>query len=205
MAAKKSAESVSAMIAQHAVNTPSVNDASLSTVANLAKQQFDAAQKINDLSEQLAEAQKTLKRISETDLPEAMRECGISTFTTTDGIVIDVKEEVAVGIPAPRKEEAFEWLTQHGFGGLIKSVIDVPFTREERKKAEKLAQQLRAKGYDVSLGSSVHYQTLKAFVKERMADTESEVEFPLDLFGAFPYTVATVKKKEAKAISRKKK
>jgi hypothetical protein len=169
------------------------SDGAISRIADLAEQQHKAAIRVAELMDDLKTANEHLEKLKTIDLPEAMREAGMEKFTTADGLEVEVKPDVKVGIPAPRREEAYNWLAEQGYGGLIKSDIDILFDREELKKAEKLADQLRKKGYEVSFNQSVHYQTLKAFVKERMADTESEIKFPLDLFGAFPYTVAVVK------------
>lgn len=177
-------------------------DNAIARVSEIAQAQFAAAVHVAELEDELKKAKQNLDLISTVDLPEAMREAGLEKFTTTDGLEIAVKPDVKCGIPAPRREEAYEWLVQNGFGGLIKSDIDVMFDREQRKKAEKLAEQLRSKGYEVTFNQSVHAQTLKAFVKERMADTESDIEFPLDLFGAFPYTVATVKPTKQRKMSK---
>lgn len=171
----------------------SVSNDSLAEVSALAKAQYDAALTVARLEDELKAAKADLRRISEEDLPEAMKACGVKKFTTVDDLDIELKEEITVGIPAPRREEAYQWLVQHEFGGLIKSELELPFNREERAKAEKLAEQLRKKGYEVEMSSSIHPQTLKAFVKERLADTESGIEFPLELFGARPYNVAKVK------------
>jgi hypothetical protein len=125
-----------------------------------------------------------------------MREVGIKTFTTTDGLVINVKPEVQVSISVANRPAAYQWLIDNGFGGLLKLDVELHFDRGDREKAEKLAEQLRKKKLDVNIHQSIHAQTLKAFAKERIADTESDIEFPLELFGARPYTVASVKLKK---------
>lgn len=169
------------------------SDETLKSISALAKAQFDQAVRVADLQDQLKTANELLTKISTIDLPEAMRAAGMESFKTTDGLEINVKGEVKVGIPDTRKEEAYKWLRDNGYGGLIKADVDVTFGRDEVKKADKLIEQLTKKGYSVTFNQGVHYQTLRSFVKERMEDTESKTPFPLDLFGAFPYTVATVK------------
>lgn len=169
------------------------SDSAVAAVSTIAKSQFDAAVEVADLEDRLTKAKQTLFRIATVDLPEAMKAAGLEKFTSTDGLEIEVKPDVQCGIPANRREEAYTWLVEHDFGGIIKSDVDVIFGRDERKKAEKLVEQLRKKGMDVTFNQSVHAQTLKSFVKERMADTESKIKFPVDLFGVFPFDKATVK------------
>lgn len=200
MAAKKKPTQVQNLMDQMAGVAAEVksSDGALARISEIAKTQFEQMVEVARLEDALKEAKKVLFTISTVDLPEAMKEAGIEEFTTTDGLEIKTKPDVQCGIPAPRREEAYEWLIKHDFGGIIKSDLELLFDREERKKAEKLAADLTKKGYTVTLNNSIHAQTLKAFVKERMADTESGIEFPLDLFGVFPYTVATVKPKKTR-------
>lgn len=195
MAAKKQTNQQALLdkMAGHTDVAVGASNSGLAEISALAKAQYEAAMNVAELEDALKEAKKTLRRISEEDLPQAMEQVGVLDFTTSDGLAITLKPDVQCSIPAPRREEAYEWLISNGFGGIIKSDLELMFDREERAKAEKLAEQLTKKGYTVTLNSSIHAQTLKAFVKERMADTEAELEFPLDLFGARPYKVATVK------------
>lgn len=182
------------MMGEHAANVQvGATDEGLALISGLAQAQYDAALKVAECEDELNEARNELKKISEVDLPEAMKQCGVKEFTTSDNLVIKLKEDVNVGISVSNKEAAYKWLVDHEFGGLIKSELDIKFGREQLEDAEELAEELREKGYDIDLSQNIHYQTLKAFVKERMADTESGVEFPLDLFGARPYQVAVVK------------
>lgn len=196
MVAKKKGKSEAAlldMMGEHAAGiTVSASNEGLALISSLAQAQYDAALKVAHLEDDLKEAKDELRKVSEVDLPEAMKECGVKDFTTTTGLKITLKEDVNVGIAAARKEEAYEWLKANGFDGLIKSDLSLHFDRDHVKDADKLVAQLSKKGYEVEFNQSVHYQTLKAFVKERMADTEQEA-FPLDLFGARPYQVAVVK------------
>lgn len=171
-------------------------DAGLALVSRLAQMQRDAELKVAAAEDALAEAKNNLKQIAEVDLPEAMREVGLETFVTEDGLEVKRKDEVECSISEANRPAAFSWLIAHQYGGLIKLDVAMHFDRGEQKKAEKLAEQLRKKGLDVNVKQTIHPQTLKAFVKERIADTESEVPFPLELFGAFPYVKATVKPKK---------
>lgn len=168
-------------------------DDTIAKISKIAKAQFDAAVRCAELEDDLKAAKANLFKIATIDLPEAMKEAGLEKFTTTDGLEIGVTKDVQCGISEARREAAYEWLVENGFGGIIKSDVDVIFGRDERAKAEKLVEQLRKKGLDVTFNQSVHAQTLKSFVKERMADTESEIEFPLELFGVFPFDKASVK------------
>lgn len=180
-------------VAEAAQNVAS--DDALATIAALAQQQYEAMLEVARAEDKLKEAKKVLMRISTEDLPTALEAAGIKEFTTKDGLKVTVKEDVTCGITEANRELAYQWLIDHDFAGIIKSEISVSFGKEELEAAEELADEIREKGYDVDFSQNIHAQTLKAFVKERMADTEVKPEdaIPLDLFGARPYSVATVK------------
>jgi hypothetical protein len=192
--ARKSSKVAEVTKKQKGVKVADVSDKGLALCASLARIQLQREQDVAAAEDALATAKEALQQVKEVDLPEAMREVGLKTFTTEDGAVVTIHPEVQVAISVANRPAAYQWLIDNGFGGLLKLNVSLHFDRGDREKAEKLAAQLIKKGIEVDVEQSVHAQTLKAFAKERMADTESELEFPLDLFGARPYTVAKIKK-----------
>ena len=101
MAKKKTNEqSLLDSMAGHTADV-SASNASLAEVSALAKQQWEAALEVARLEDALKVAKQNLRRISEEDLPEAMKQCGVKKFVTDDDLEIDLKEEITVGIAAP--------------------------------------------------------------------------------------------------------
>lgn len=199
MAAKKRNANESAlleMMGDHAEKPVAVTNEGLALVSSLIKLQFDQELKVAQLEDDLKEAKKRLSQTSEVDLPEAMKQCGVKSFVTEDNLEVELKEDVNVGISEANREPAYHWLKSHEFDGLIKSDLAMHFDKDQLEKADKLVEALRKKGYEVEVKQSIHYQTLKAFVKEQLADGERYTQddpFPMDLFGARPYQVAKVK------------
>ncbi len=165
----------------------------------------DALQRVADLSNLLIKqtmdveaAEKALERAKadklrteREDLPELLREFGLSEVKLDNGAKVTVKDEVTAAIPAARQAEAWAWLEARNYDGIIKTVVSIPFARGEAEDARHTAEELtESLGRPAELARTVHSQTLKAFVKERMAAGEA---IPFDLFGVFPYSVATVK------------
>lgn len=179
--------------AQESAKQMQATTAELTLVSNLAQIQLQRELDVARCEDALRDAKDALRQVSEVDLPEAMREVGIKTFTTTDGLLITVKPEVQCSIAVANRDAAYQWLIDNDYGGIIKVDVSVHFDSGQQERAHKFADQLTKKGADVKLEQTVHAQTLKAFVKERIADTESTVAFPLELFGARPYTKAVVK------------
>lgn len=174
----------------------SATDKGLALVSRLAQMVRDAELAVAAKEDELLNAKELLKRLSEVDLPEAMREVGLETFVTEDGLEVKRKDDVECHISEQNRPAAYAWLTNNGFGGLLKLDVSMHFDRGELAQAEKVAEQLRKKGLEVNVKQTIHAQTLKAFVKERIADVDAKVPIPLDLFGAFPFVRATVKPKK---------
>lgn len=140
--------------------------------------------------EELAAAKQKATTLSEETVPSMMQELGINELKLESGQTITIRPDVYAQIPPDRKEEAFEWLSSHGFGGLIKVDVEASFGRDEREQAVILANELQERGLNVAVEQGVHNQTLKAFIRERLAKAE---DIPLDLFGAKPVFTTKVK------------
>lgn len=143
------------------------------------------------LNEELLKATKeALRQVQEADLPMAMAEAGITAFTLEDGSGITLKDEVTASIPAKSKGEAFAWLDAHGFGDLIKTEVSTQFGRGEIAEAREIAEFLQSQGLAAEVSQSVHPQTLKAWVREQLAQGTN---VPHELFGIYEATKAIIK------------
>lgn len=151
---------------------------------------------VTALTTELQEAKEEVRRLQEDDLPELMRELGLSEIKLEDGSKISVVDEVDCNISEERRSRAHAWLAEHGFGGIIKSAVTVEFGRDEHDEALAAAEKIHeATGRAASLKEGVHPQTLKAFVKEQMA---AGVAIPQELFGVRPYSKAKLTKAKTK-------
>jgi hypothetical protein len=168
----------------------SISNNALTQIANLAKRQQEAERAVLDKENELKEAEAELKLVQEDLLPSAMAEAGMKAFTLDNGAKITIKDDVAVSVPADKKSEAYAWLRTNDFGDLIKNTVAIDFGRGEDEKAEHLKEHCQEQGISYSDKESVHAQTLKAFIKEQMANGK---DIPLELFGAFPYSKAVIK------------
>lgn len=162
----------------------------LDEIVALARQQLKLEALIADMEMALSDQKAMLRVLQEEDLPSAMKEAGLKTFTLDSGEIINIKPDFAVGIPSERREEAFDWLTAAGYGGIIKTEVTAAFGKGELEKAQKLWNELVKKKYNVGIGREVHWQTLKAFVVESIRETR---KIPMDLFGVVPTNKAIIK------------
>lgn len=166
-----------------AVVAPS--DAGKAGIAKLAARQVALAEEISILEARTKELKKDLQRVEEQDLPEAMDAIGMSEFALLDGTKISIKTFYNASITAERKEEAFTWLDENGHGGLIKTEVKTSFGRDQLEIAR--AFQEFARGFNEApvspeLDQSVHWQTLRGFVKDQI---EGGGSLPVDLLGIY--------------------
>jgi len=99
---------------------------------------------------------------------------------------------VHASIPVARKEEAFEWLRQHGLDDIIKNDVTCSFGKGQDNLAGDVVGLLEQRGFDPKTKTHVHPSTLKAFIKERVTDGKP---IDLDMFGAFIANAAEIRRK----------
>ncbi len=161
----------------------------LARVAALSRILIEREARVSTLEAELSQAKRDVLKTKREDLPELLREFGLSEIKLTDGSKVTIKEDVEARITEENKERALAWLVEHEASGLIKTNVDVKFNRGDRAAAIALAQQLSRTFDSVEVAESVHPQTLKAFVREQMAAGRA---VPFDLFSISPFSFASV-------------
>ncbi len=159
-----------------------IKDDQLKTVSNLAEYQLILENKIKQAEEDLSTLKEQYKQVSQTDLPEALAETGLSEIKLTDGSKISVQQFYNASIPKDNVDEAFAWLRNNGHADLIKNTVACSFGRGEDGDAKVLKEELTKIGVSYTEKVGVHPQTLKAFVREQV---ESGQNLPLDLLGVY--------------------
>ena len=164
----------------------------LSTLARLMVAQEDDVENTEAL---LTQKKAVLERLKRIDLPEAMRELGLSQITLDEtGEVITVHDDVSASIPEKHRVEAFAWLIKRGYDGIIRTKVSIEYSRGDHDKAIVDAQTIsQTLLRPTALDETIHPQTLRAFVRERM---EAGDAIPMELFGIHPYSEAKVKRKK---------
>jgi hypothetical protein len=168
-----------------------IQDNSLSSIADLAKEALAIEASIEDLEKVLSERKELLRNLTEERIPDALKEIGMAKFQMTDGSVIEVKPFYSASIPADRRGEAYEWLRAHGYDDIIKNTVSVQFGRGEDDAAGELINTIRQQGLLPDQAEKIESQTLKAWVREMV---EQGTEFPTDLFGAYTGFKAKIKR-----------
>jgi|TARA_R100001460_G_scaffold45993_1_gene83374 hypothetical protein len=154
----------------------------LSNVSDLASKIIQMENKVQFLEEELKSSKKQLLELTDQDLPAAMEEINMESFTLSDGSEVKVVPTYGGTIRADDRPQAHQWLRENGYGDIVKNTISANFGMGEDNLAKDFYQSALDRGFQVDKKEAVHPMTLKSFVKEM---TENGSEFPSDLFGAF--------------------
>lgn len=165
---------------------------SLSEMADLARALLEADSAVLAAEEELKDRKERARVLREETIPSAMQEMGLEELKLETGQKISVKQDVYASIPAASKGQAYNWLNENGFGGLIKVQVSATFPKGEQDAALELHKQLQQQGLQPDLDQSVHAQTLKAFLREQIS---AGTNVPLELFGARPVWTAKISSK----------
>lgn len=163
---------------------------SLAELTNAAQALLDADKEVKRIDGELKKAKENARVLREETIPGALQELGVTSIQLDTGQKITITQTVYASIPDDKKIEAFKWLNENGFGGLIKTLVKREFGKGERTDALNYAAELVKNGHNVKFEESVHPQTLKAFINEQIKNAKS---IPLDLFGARPVVIAKIK------------
>lgn len=164
----------------------------LARIAELSRLMLEQERALERANAAAAAAKEALTRTRREDLPELMREFGLSSIRLSSGETVTVNEDVSAAIPVAMRERAFKWLEEHGFGGLIKTELTLNYARDERERALADAATIaELTGRVPAMNETVHVQTLRAFIREQM---EAGRTVPFDLFGVHPYSEAKIKR-----------
>lgn len=156
----------------------------LATLSRLATAQHSAEKAVEQANEKLGEAQEALKDLQERQIPALMDDIGVKTFTTTNGLSIEIKEQLRVSIPKAGKQAAMEWVEAHGGEALIKRLILIAFGKADEKWAKRVMSNLKRykKPLPMEIVRDIPSSTVKKFITDQLA---AGTEVPLELFGGY--------------------
>ncbi len=166
------------------VRKPTIGDNSLKEMADLCAEQVALEEEIEQLQEQLKAKTTAARKLSQEIIPARMSELGLESLTLSDGSSIKIKQLVHASIPVKYREEAFDWLREHGHGDIIKNQVSATFGKGEDDLASNFIDRIEELGYNIQPQQKVWVEpmTLKAFVREQIANGS---ELPTDKFGVF--------------------
>ena len=166
------------------------NMGNMGKIGAVANDVADTEKEIQDLEDKLKTKKDYKKHLAENVLPNLFAEVGLSELKLADGRHLKVSNYYGASIKDTKKEAAFNWLRDNGFGDLIKNQVSCSFGRNEDEKASSLISDLSEKGLEPAQREWVEPSTLRAFVREQY---EAGREIPMDLLGAYIGHKTTIK------------
>ncbi len=168
---------------------------SLGAVSDLAQTMFDTEKEIESLEKLLKEKKQNLTKLAEQDLPDLMQELNMKDFTLNNGAKVEIQDIASGSIPSAtaimrakpedrpelelRQQQCFDWLRGNNAGDLIKSNVEVQFSKGEDEACNDFTKELRERNLFYRRAVGVHHGRLNSFIKEQLAEGK---DVPHDLF-----------------------
>ncbi|MCH7997124.1 MAG: cyclase family protein [Chloroflexi bacterium] len=153
---------------ENAAEAQGPSDEQLESISALIRRQVEAEQAVESSENSLKRAKQNLKSIREERLPEAMRSAGVIDFTTPDFLSATLNDVYYANIKEEDRDDAFAWLKEEGHDDIIKNDVNLSFGRGEEEEANNTYATLVQMGLNPTTKKHIHWQTLRAFVKEQM-------------------------------------
>ena len=128
------------------VRKPTIGDNSLKEMADLCAEQVALEEEMEQLQEQLKAKATAARKLSQEIIPARMSELGLESLTLSDGSSIKIKQLVHASIPVKYREEAFDWLREHGHGDIIKNQVSATFGKGEDTTASNFIDKIEELG-----------------------------------------------------------
>lgn len=162
----------------------------LSALSSLVSHMHDAETEVAAAEQALKDKRDVLRGIAETQIPELMASVGMAEFTTASGFKVKIKRTYTASPLVDHREQCWDWLEEHGHGGLVKRSVEVGFGMGQGDDAAQLVKDLEGKFNNVRSGRKVESASLRAWVKKRI---EAGEPVPMDLFNARVFDKAVIK------------
>lgn len=163
------------------LNEKLISQSELSYLAELVDKQISAESEVEKLEEELAEAKKKYNHVRQEEIPDFLKQFGISELKLADGRKVTVKEDVNVTV---KDHKAFyDFLRKRHDDSIIKNMLEMESPPGE------LVDELMDRGYVFSYNEKIHGQTLKAYFRKflEVGDT------PPDSVNVFTYSITKIK------------
>jgi len=140
----------------------------LGQLSKLVTQQLAIERAIKETEERLSLYKSELAKVSEVDIPDLFSELDLSEIRIQSGIKVSVKPYYSAKITS---DEAYQWLEDHGHGGIIKGKVSVSFPRGyDQIKLQQIISLATQMGLAAEAIETVHPSTLRAWVKETIEE-----------------------------------
>lgn len=142
----------------------------LVSVEQLIAEQVRLEDLLESLEQQRKETQALYDNIRDRQLPDALLEANIQSFETKTGLKVKIEKLYLASVNKDNAPKFYDWLDEHGNGGIIESNILLPFGKGGRDEAKSIAEKLKSEGLQPVLSESIHWATLRAFAREQIEE-----------------------------------
>lgn len=167
----------------------------LALLSQLAEDLFDAEAEVIRLEAEKQVATNKVKSLSEFTIPEAMLDLGMDVIVTKSGLKVEVKDKLSAKKLTQNHAAALQWLRDNDQGGLIKTMVGVPFTAGSEHDADELVEELAGQGLAAIKSTEVHHSSLTAAIRQMLKEG---IDVPMKLLRGYQTRVATIETKKKK-------
>lgn len=171
----------------------------IGAMAALCSRAVELQKRVNDLEAELEQASSELDEQLRITLPEALAEVGLAEVLLEDGTRLKLEPFVRAKIPGGDEEDspgakslrrrAFDWVREDNSTDMIKTHIQVWYSKGQDAQAQAVVEALQKLGAPVEYKEDIHHSTLRSYVKKCV---EAGKPIPLDAFGAYVGTTTKI-------------
>jgi hypothetical protein len=168
----------------------------LKYLAEQCKKMLALEIEIEQATAKLQELQKRHQEINQTTIPDLFLDMGLTEIKLDDETLgikkVTINKLYTASISADNWGQAKSWLQQQEEDAMIKTKVVADFGkgRKELEDSVRLMTFMKKENIIFDAKESIHPQTLKAFVKQRL---EAGKPLPLNLFGVHVVNQTKVK------------
>jgi predicted transcriptional regulator len=143
---------------------------------------------VSEVEEALKLRKADLNDIKNNQIPELMREYGLSSVTTDDGATIEIKDGLSVTVKD--QEKLLAYVREQEAGDLIKNNLTIAIKGEE-KTVDHIRDVLNELGVEHNEKEAIHPQTLKKFIKGQLKEGKRPDD---NVVNIYEYRYSNIKK-----------
>lgn len=162
----------------------------LADVRALALKQLELEAEVARCEAALKVATEALLKVSDRDLPAALKAAGIPSLTLDNGMKVSYKEDLKVSVPKKNMPAVLKHMREWGYEANVSTTMTIDLGKGNDNAAKALTESAAEMGLTVDVEETIATGTVKKVLNQRIDEGKSD---DLSLFGAFPFTRATVK------------
>lgn len=162
----------------------------LADLSALARKQLELEAVVARKTAELKEATEALRKVQEGDLPAALKAAGVPSFQLDNGMTVSYEEDLKVSVPKKNMDAVIKHMREWGYEASVSNTLTIDLGKGNENAVKSLMATAEEMGVVAIKSEVIATPTVKAALNRRIKEGKSD---DLQLFGAFPFTKATVK------------